>query len=254
MNQEQFLGIVRNLLIPLSAFAAAHGIAAGTWDGIVGLIGTGAFFAWAIYQHDATIDILQSFVRSAIGAVGGFMLQKGWISSDQVTLWTAAFLSLVPSIWTWFVHADPSAVPTPPKASLAFLGALAGSYKIVAAITLMGTLSGCAAISTLTTATVSPTQVSVAINGFIAAEATAKNYILLPTCPQAAPVCKTAQGVKNIDIAVRSARKASTAITNYAISNGAAAPVPVSLFDALTTSVTSLNSALTQYNAPAPAK
>lgn len=114
MNPDQVGGLVRNILIPLAAFAAAHGIAAGTWDGIVGLLVACATFGWAAWGHDATSDMLLSLVRSAIGAVGGFAVQRGWASADSVTLYSGVLLTLVPNIWTWIVHADPN-VAAPPK-------------------------------------------------------------------------------------------------------------------------------------------
>lgn len=110
MNLDQFMGILRNILIPLGAIAAAHGVAAGTWDGIAGLIVAIAAFSWGVLTHDTTQAMMSSLVRAAIGAVGGVFIQRGWASNDQVTMVVAGTATIVPNVWTWFVHADPDAV------------------------------------------------------------------------------------------------------------------------------------------------
>lgn len=108
-------------------------------------------------------------------------------------------------------------------------------------------LAGCSTLATLEGTTISPTQVIVAANSFDAAEATATNYLRLPTCP-AAKLCKTQAGINAIVLAIRSGRKARSDLEAYVNANPGQ-PAPVTLYDALTAAVSTLQSALAQYNA-----
>lgn len=147
MNQDQFGGLVRNILIPVGAFMAAHGLAAGAWDGISGLILAAAMFGWAGFTHEETQDLLLSLVRGAIGAIGGYLVQVGWASSDQVTLYSGFAAMIVPNIWTWFANRFPDLIASGKKASFAVLALLVSplSLKVAIALTAAGTLSACAA-------------------------------------------------------------------------------------------------------------
>lgn len=113
MNSDQLGGLVRNILMPFAAMAAAHGIAAGTYDGIVGALVALAIFGWGILSHSTTQAMLGSVVRSIIGAGGGYFIQRGWATADQVTLYIAVGVSFVPNIWTVFAHAAPTAIAPP---------------------------------------------------------------------------------------------------------------------------------------------
>ena len=108
-------------------------------------------------------------------------------------------------------------------------------------------LGGCSTLTTLVGSTVSPQQVIIAANSFDAAEATATNYLKLPACP-GAPICRSVAGVNAIVPAIRAAREARTALEGF-VSSNPGQPAPVSLYDTLTTAITTLESVLAQYNA-----
>lgn len=108
-------------------------------------------------------------------------------------------------------------------------------------------LGACASVTTLLGTTVSPTQVIVAANSFDAIEATATNYLTLPICP-AAKICRTQAGVNAIVPAIRAGRQARSQLEAYVTANPGQ-PVPVSLYNAVMTAVSSLQSLLSQYNA-----
>ena len=122
--------------------------------------------------------------------------------------------------------------------------------KLVFVVVFALALSGCAAINsvkTLTGASVTPSEVYVAGNTFVALEATATQYLNLSYCPSASKVCKTQEGVNAIVPAIRAARAAVSAMENYASANPGSV-VPVSLYTTATTSISALQTALTQYN------
>jgi hypothetical protein len=107
-------------------------------------------------------------------------------------------------------------------------------------------LSGCSAVTTLTSPALTPTQVIVAANAFDAIEATATNYLSLPTCPTATPVCKTAAGVNAIVPAIRTGRAARNTL-EAAVNSGGATPLSVSTYTTLTTAITTLQAVMAQY-------
>jgi hypothetical protein len=109
-------------------------------------------------------------------------------------------------------------------------------------------LAGCSAVTTLTSPALTPTQVIVAANSFDAIEATATNYLGLPTCPTATPVCKTAAGVAAIVPAIRAGRAARVTL-EAAVNSGGSTPVPVSAYTTLTTAVGTLQALMAQYAA-----
>ena len=123
------------------------------------------------------------------------------------------------------------------------------THALLGALLLATATSGCATIQKLESlagASVSPTQVIVAANSFDAIESTAANYLRLPLCPQAA-ACKSDAGVKAIVPAIRAARKARSQLEAYVNANPGQ-PAPVSLYTALTTAVSALQSAVAIYN------
>lgn len=82
-----------------------------------------------------------------------------------------------------------------------------------------------------------PSQVSVAINAFDAAEATAANYLTLPLCGGANKVCRTAATSSQITVAVRAGRTARDQLTQDLQAN---VSTPVTLLQTLTTAVSTL--------------
>ena len=108
-------------------------------------------------------------------------------------------------------------------------------------------LAGCSTLTNIAGTTVSPSQVVIAGNSFDALEATATNYLRLPTCPVQAPVCKNSASVGPIVSAVHAGRTARTDMIGYVTANPGQA-VPVSRYDTLKASVDSLNTLFAQYN------
>jgi hypothetical protein len=112
-------------------------------------------------------------------------------------------------------------------------------------------LAGCAnvqnAYNTATGATVSPQVVLVAANAFNALEATATNYLLLPKCPQQAPICRDPSATKKIIPAVRSGRVARNNLIQF-LKDHPSQLGPTGLYDALQASISTLQGVFNQYN------
>ena len=105
-------------------------------------------------------------------------------------------------------------------------------------------LSGCVTTDT-TVATLTPQEVYVGANAFDAVEATATSYLTLPLCPQPG-ACRTAAATNAIVKPIRLGRKARSAIEAYVAANPGAS-VPVSLANALSADVASLQAVFAQY-------
>jgi hypothetical protein len=110
-NQDQWLGLVRAVLAMFSGYALAHGVNQDTWAAFVGFAGLGVNVVWSIAHHGLTIDLLTSFIRAGIGAAGGYAVQRGWATADNVTAISGVITMFIPTVWTMFVHRDPAAPP-----------------------------------------------------------------------------------------------------------------------------------------------
>lgn len=130
--------------------------------------------------------------------------------------------------------------------------------KKLIALSLIVTLGGCtqlqnfangveATVGLVTGATVTPQQAYIASNAFLAVEASATNYVTLPTCgPGVSPLCKTHAAVVAIAPAIyagQSARKNLMAAVTAA--NGA--PVSASLLTVLEGQTSTLQTLYTAY-------
>jgi hypothetical protein len=88
--------------------------------------------------------------------------------------------------------------------------------------------------------------VIVAANAFDVLESSATNYLTLPTCPTATPVCKTAVAVAAIVPSIRAGRTARNTL-EAAVNSGGSTPISVSVFATLTASITALQATMAQY-------
>lgn len=107
-------------------------------------------------------------------------------------------------------------------------------------------LSGCAAWNTLTSASLTTTQVYVTANAFDAAEVTATNYDLA-CAAKITTICRDPAAVKPLDAAIRggySARKNLIAACLASIT----APACVSAYTTVSTAVTGLQAIFSQYS------
>lgn len=112
-------------------------------------------------------------------------------------------------------------------------------------------LAGCAnltnAWNVLTSTSVSPTVVVVAVNTFDALEVTAANYLKLPRCASGGPVaCRDPGVTAKIIPAVRSGRGARNQLEQFIASHPGQLG-PQGLYDALMASVNTLQSIYSQY-------
>jgi hypothetical protein len=123
--------------------------------------------------------------------------------------------------------------------------------KILAVVACLG-LAGCAnlqnAWTVLSSTSVSPAAVNVAVNTFDALEATATNYLRLPRCANGGPIiCRSPSATKQIIPAIRSGRYARNNLEQFIAAHPGQLG-PQGLYDALMNSVNTLQSIYGQYN------
>jgi hypothetical protein len=106
MNLDQLLGLTRALLQAGAGLALGYGIDGNTYALFGGFVTSVATLAWGVYTHVDVADQAQSFVRAAIGFVGGWAVHRGYVSADVVTSVTGAALTVLPAIWSFIAHKD----------------------------------------------------------------------------------------------------------------------------------------------------
>lgn len=124
--------------------------------------------------------------------------------------------------------------------------------RILLILALSVSLGGCATLRTsydvVTGATISPTAVIVAANGFDALEATATNYLRLKSCAVApGPVCRNKAATKAIIPAIRSGRLARNKLEAFMVANPGKLG-NAGLYNALTEAIATLQGVFVQYN------
>lgn len=120
--------------------------------------------------------------------------------------------------------------------------------RLLIALVVALSLSGCAALAQIASVKVDPKLVLVAANTFNALEATATNYIRLPACtPDNRPVCREPEVVAIIIPAVYSGRTARNSLIAFYKKYPNVPLGPQGLFDALTSSNTVLQQIFAQH-------
>ena len=51
-------------------------------------------------------DQLMGAVRTIMSAIGGYVMGRGWLTSDQVTLIGGVATALIPLLWSYASHTD----------------------------------------------------------------------------------------------------------------------------------------------------
>ena len=124
--------------------------------------------------------------------------------------------------------------------------------RFLLTILLTAGVAGCAnlqnAWNVITSTSVSPTVVVIAVNTFDALEATATNYLRLPRCKTGGPIaCRDPNVTAKIVPAVRSGRAARNQLEAF-IGSHPGQLGPKGLYDALIAATATLQTIFAQYN------
>lgn len=95
-------------------------------------------------------------------------------------------------------------------------------------------------LQTIASGSVSPGQVYIATNLYVGAAGTVNQYLALPLCPTATPLCRTQSTSQRIFSNLLQARKAVRSLDAYVDANPGA-PVPVSNYNVLVIALQTMN-------------
>lgn len=125
--------------------------------------------------------------------------------------------------------------------------------RFLITLSVLATLGGCAQVNSLyqaaskiSDASVSPTAVIIAANGFDAIEVTAANYLTLPRCPKVT-VCRDPQATKVLIPAIKSGRIARNNLKAFLRTHPGQLGSK-GLYDALNASISTIQGIISQYN------
>ena len=125
MNLDQVLGIVRALMTALGGAAIAHGyVTADVWTLASGAALSIITAGWSWKTHTLVLDQVLGVVRALSGAAGGYLIQRGWVTVDQVAQWSGVAVAIGTAVWSMTTHADPSKPPVVPPQLVAALALL----------------------------------------------------------------------------------------------------------------------------------
>jgi hypothetical protein len=102
MNKQSFLSLLRVVLTAVGAYLIGRDlfgspIDSSVWDQIIGAVLTVASIVWGIKDKTATIEMVQSGVRSVLVVIGGMLVASGKIKAELLT----ALLGIAAIIIPW---------------------------------------------------------------------------------------------------------------------------------------------------------
>ena len=105
MNKDTVLSLIRTLLTSVGMFLLGKNllgspIDSSTWQMVVGVVMSGASVAWGILDKSIAIEMVQSFIRSAIIGFGGLLVAKGSLSPEKLESILGIAMALLPLLYS----------------------------------------------------------------------------------------------------------------------------------------------------------
>jgi hypothetical protein len=105
MNKETVFTLIRTLLTSFGVFLIGknflgQAIDQSLWQMLVGLAMSAFSVAWGVWDKTLGIEMLQSFIRSAIVGVGGLLVAKGSISPEKLESILGIALAVLPLVYS----------------------------------------------------------------------------------------------------------------------------------------------------------
>lgn len=105
MNKETVFTLIRTLLTSFGVFLIGknflgQAIDQSMWQMLVGLVMSAFSVAWGVWDKTLGIEMLQSFIRSAIVGVGGLLVAKGSISPEKLESILGIALAVLPLLYS----------------------------------------------------------------------------------------------------------------------------------------------------------
>jgi hypothetical protein len=105
MNKETVFTLIRTLLTSVGVFLIGKNfmgspIDQSVWQMLVGVIMAGVSVVWGIMDKTIGIEMLQSFIRSAIVGLGGLLVAKGSLSPEKLESILGIVLAVLPLVYS----------------------------------------------------------------------------------------------------------------------------------------------------------
>lgn len=105
MNKETIFTIVRTLLTSVGVFLIGknflgQAIDQSLWQMLVGIAMSAFSVAWGIWDKTLGLEMLQSFIRSAIIGLGGLLVAKGSLSPEKLESILGIALAVLPLLYS----------------------------------------------------------------------------------------------------------------------------------------------------------
>lgn len=105
MNKDTVLSLVRTLLTSVGMFLLGKNLLGSPidpsmWQMVVGVVMSGASVAWGILDKSIAIEMVQSFIRSAIIGFGGLLVAKGSLSPEKLESILGIAMALLPLLYS----------------------------------------------------------------------------------------------------------------------------------------------------------
>jgi hypothetical protein len=105
MNKETIFTIVRTLLTSVGVFLIGknflgQAIDQVLWQMLVGIAMSAFSVVWGMYDKTLGLEMLQSFIRSAIIGLGGLLVAKGSLSPEKLESILGIALAVLPLVYS----------------------------------------------------------------------------------------------------------------------------------------------------------
>lgn len=105
MNKETILSLIRMFMTSIGMFMFGKNILGqpidnSIWEMIIGVVMAGVSVVWGILDKNVAIEMLQSFIRSAIIGFGGLLVAKGSLSPERLESILGVAMSLLPLLYS----------------------------------------------------------------------------------------------------------------------------------------------------------
>jgi hypothetical protein len=105
MNKETVFTLIRTLLTSVGVFLIGKNflgspIDQSVWQMLVGVIMAGVSVVWGIMDKTIGLEMLQSFIRSAIVGLGGLLVAKGSMTPEKLESILGIVLAVLPLIYS----------------------------------------------------------------------------------------------------------------------------------------------------------
>jgi len=105
MNKETVFTLIRTLLTSVGVFLIGKNfmgsaIDQSMWQMLVGIIMAAVSVVWGIMDKTIGLEMLQSFIRSAIVGLGGLLVAKGSMTPEKLESILGIVLAVLPLIYS----------------------------------------------------------------------------------------------------------------------------------------------------------